>query len=197
MNTIQKCYSTHQPLLLSKGELHGGSCSMPVTNMDVYVGLDAHMRIHTRAYPWVGEAVSVHYLITDMAAPHDHASFIKLVDWIVSCLVAGKKVHVGCIGGHGRTGTVLAAVVSIMLGERDAISYVRKHYCKKAVESKVQVDFLVKHFGVLSVLGAKEFKSQQYYPTIASVTSISPKAKKGVVVEHIPDVNNLWHTDIQ
>ena len=40
----------------------------------------------------------------------------------------------------------LAAVVSAF-GEKDAINYVRTHYCKRAVESDAQVEFLGRHFG--------------------------------------------------
>ena len=37
----------------------------------------------------------------------------------------------------------------------DAIAYVRKHYCHKAVESAEQVKFLGKHFGIKEAQGAK------------------------------------------
>ena len=72
----------------------------------------------------------------------------QLITWTVDQLHAGHKVHAGCIGGHGRTGLFLAALYAHMTGEADAIAHVRKHYCEKAVETKKQVDFLVKHFGV-------------------------------------------------
>lgn len=44
-----------------------------------------------------------------------------------------------------------------MMGEEDAITYVRKNYCQKAVESKSQVEFLHKHYGIKKVGGSKEF----------------------------------------
>ena len=74
-----------------------------------------------------------------MDAPANVTRFKKLVTWLCNQLQDGKTVHVGCIGGHGRTGTVISAIVAELLEEKDAIQWVRKHYCKKAVESKAQV----------------------------------------------------------
>ena len=59
--------------------------------------------------------------VRDMAAPDDAAQFRKLVEWTKGEVDAGRKVHVGCIGGHGRTGTFLAALVSLY-GEPDAVA---------------------------------------------------------------------------
>jgi protein-tyrosine phosphatase len=62
-------------------------------------------------------------------------SLIQVRKW----LEGGLKVEVGCIGGHGRTGTVLAAL-SVIYGATasEAIKHVRQHYCTKAVEGKKQ-----------------------------------------------------------
>lgn len=54
---------------------------------------------------------------------------------------SGQRVEIGCIGGHGRTGLMLAIMVLLTSKKpngRRAVSYVRKHYCNRAVESKVQ-----------------------------------------------------------
>lgn len=52
----------------------------------------------------------------------------------------GDVLEVGCIGGHGRTGTFLALVAMRNGVEtpEEAITYVREHYCEKAIESDVQ-----------------------------------------------------------
>lgn len=57
---------------------------------------------------------------------------------------SGWKVEVGCIGGHGRTGTFLAclAVLAGVPAEL-AVAYVRKEYCKHAVETKEQEFFVI------------------------------------------------------
>lgn len=148
------CYKTHPPLVLGTVSIYGGSCHSPiVTDANVYLGLDGSMKTGL-ALPWEG-GVEFLYPITDMQAPKDAKSFRKLVDWVCNQLHSGKKVHVGCIGGHGRTGTLLSAVASVVLNEKDAITYVREHYCKKVVESKAQIDFLHTHFGVDKVKPTK------------------------------------------
>ena len=73
-----------------------------------------------------------------MQAPKDAVEFKKMVVWLKEQGQAGKKIHIGCIGGHGRTGTLLAALVKEVTGNVDAIAYVRKNYCAKAVESNSQ-----------------------------------------------------------
>lgn len=54
---------------------------------------------------------------------------------------AGAVVEVGCIGAHGRTGTVLACMMVLDDEEMtadQAITYVRAIYCTHAVESRIQ-----------------------------------------------------------
>lgn len=161
-----RCYQSHPPLVLNDGlQIYGGSCSSPVvTDAEVYVGFDYSMKKSPLSYPWV-EGESFLYPIQDMGTPNDWPSFAKLVEWLAVQLTAKRKVHIGCIGGHGRTGLVLAALVKTMMNEQDAIAYVRKNYCVKAVESTGQVDFLVSRFGIKKAAPAKEdFRSVQPHP---------------------------------
>src|SRR5918912_988794 len=48
---------------------------------------------------------------------------------------AGQRVEVACIGGHGRTGTVLACM-AILAGVpvAEAVEWVRTYYCCRAVQ---------------------------------------------------------------
>jgi hypothetical protein len=52
---------------------------------------------------------------------------------------AGQRAEVGCLGGHGRTGTALACL-AILAGEPadNAVNWVRTAYCAKAVETAGQ-----------------------------------------------------------
>ena len=52
---------------------------------------------------------------------------------------SGESVELGCLGGHGRTGTALAclAVLSGTSAE-DAVAWVRANYCEQAVETDEQ-----------------------------------------------------------
>lgn len=147
------CYTTHKPVKFPgcPGVVYGGSCGTPgIEDADVYVGLDWSMRRDRRMFPWNTEGVAFQFLIQDQHAPSDAAEFRKMIDWLAVQLSAGKKVHIGCIGGHGRTGTVLAALASVMMpDEKDSIRWVRENYCNKAVETHAQVEFLREHYGVL------------------------------------------------
>jgi hypothetical protein len=145
-----RCYESHKGLKLGVGKLYGGSASSPIVkDADVYVALQSGSTSGRSSDPWDAPGVvEVHYSIQDMRQPSDAARFKKMVSWICTQLHDGKTVHVGCIGGHGRTGTVLSAVVAEMLDEKNAIQYVRQHYCKRAVESREQIQFLVKHYGI-------------------------------------------------
>jgi len=154
------CYHTHPPLRMPNSDLviYGGSCSSPImTDADIYIGLCHTMRQTERRFPW-GLGEEIYFPIPDMGVPKDVENFKQLVKWVKSRLEFNLKIHVGCIGGHGRTGTLLAALVSLY-GEKDAITYVRNHYCPKAVESKVQVQFLTQHFGIIP---AEERKDKNY-----------------------------------
>lgn len=152
-----RCYESHPVLKMGKGRLYGGSASHPVVkDADIYVALQSGSTSGQSSDPWeVQRVVEVHYTISDMYAPKDVPRFKKLVTWLCNQLQSGKKVHVGCVGGHGRTGIVLSAVVAEALEKKDAIQWVRKHYCKKAVESKTQIQFLMKHYGVSEVEPSK------------------------------------------
>ena len=151
-----RCYHKHPPLKLPGTELviYGGSCSSPaVHDADVYIGFDWAMKFTARHWPW-RKGNEVLFEINDMCAPKSPKDFKALVAWTKTQLEEGKKVHCGCVGGHGRTGTFLAALCS-EFGEKDAIAYVRKNYCEKAVESSSQTQFLAEHFGVAPAKGAK------------------------------------------
>lgn len=154
-----RCYTSHPPLKIGEHVIYGGSCIEPVIgDADVYVGLDHGMKMTKRYYPW-RDGTEVKFLIQDMGVPENADDFKDLIAWLSTQLAAGKKVHVGCIGGHGRTGMVLSALVKVMTGNEDATTYVRENYCQKAVESQRQVDWLNKHFGIKPVSPAKGFSS--------------------------------------
>lgn len=150
------CYENHPALSLSDGlVIYGGSCISPrIVDCDIYIGFDHGMTMTKRSLPWT-EGYDVSFPIPDAKVPDDLDNFIKLVEWTADALREGKKVHAGCIGGHGRTGLFFAALVAHMGVDDDPIAYVRDNYCDKAVESKTQTDFLVKNFKVVSAVGSK------------------------------------------
>ena len=52
---------------------------------------------------------------------------------------AGERVEVACVGGHGRTGTVLACM-AILAGvpAAESVEWVRSTYCRRAVQEPSQ-----------------------------------------------------------
>ncbi len=144
-----RCFESH-PALTLKGDLviYGGSCSSPmVSDADVYIGFDNLMARTDRRFPW-HSGTEVFFKILDGSTPDSLKDFRDLVYWTAAQIESGKKVHAGCVGGHGRTGLFLAALVSVMMGEKNAIQYVRKHYCSSAVETTTQLKWLHKNFGI-------------------------------------------------
>lgn len=198
-----KCAHTHPPLPLGDGlKIYGGACSDPIVpNMDVSVGLDRGFYpqgIGRNMAPWDGKIETL-FEIPDMGVPSSIEKFRKLIDFLEESVRAGKVVHVGCIGGHGRTGMVFAALVKQMLpDEEDSIGYVRANYCTKAVESAQQVDWLHKHFDIKKVKGAKEGQSYQSsyggkYSTTGYTTYGAPKKADPGTVTPMPGPDSIWY----
>ena len=62
---------------------------------------------------------------------------------------AGLMVDVGCIGAHGRTGTVLACMAVLDgMNYLEAIEFVREAHCSKAIETDEQ-EWFVNYFQVV------------------------------------------------
>jgi len=174
----KKCAHDHPPLKIKTVSgvntvVYGGVCGDPVhKGLDIYVALDQFTSHDPQAYPWHGTRQFIYFPITDMSTPKDPVEFKAMIDWLGTQMTEGKSVHVGCLGGHGRTGMVLAALVSTLSGNADAITYVREFYCEKAVETKGQVDWLAKHFGIKPVEGYKD--KRHYHFTATSVSGLTP-----------------------
>lgn len=201
-----KCYMSHPELKVLNGTLIGGSCSTPkAKDADIYIGLDAFMTLRPN-FPWHSEAdgpVEVLFRITDGCAPSDAKEFKAMVDWVIEQLEAGKRVHIGCIGGHGRTGTLLSAIICKSMGEKDAIQWVRDHYCKKVVETASQVDFLHKHFGITKRAGSRgDFKTHSKSAsqsnlwaggsTGGAIVPYQPAREKALNITPINTVKSIW-----
>lgn len=206
------CYESHPPLLLKADgkeyEIYGGSCSNPVvSNADIYIGFDSYsMRTQAHKMPWeegYSPIIEINFPIQDMSVPKDADRFVKLVDWTCNQLQNGKLIHAGCIGGHGRTGMFLAAVTRRLTGEKDAITYVRENYCKKAVESDEQSRFLEKHFGIEVKKGYKQpvesTVSSRGWSAVSSMAQGAIGLHKNVMpfpskktISPVPSKRNIW-----
>jgi protein-tyrosine phosphatase len=83
-------------------------------------------------YPW-----------EDWGVPEDLTLFKLVLQWLMEEIRVGKTVEVGCMGGHGRTGTVLGCLL-ILQGRpwEEVIDMVRDGYCEDAIESRSQLRLL-------------------------------------------------------
>lgn len=85
----------------------------------------------------------IYYPVSDGQPPKNIRQFSKLINYTVSFLKTGKTVAVSCIGGHGRTGLVLACLIT----KPDPIKFIRQNYCPRAIESWVQEKFIANWHG--------------------------------------------------
>jgi hypothetical protein len=89
--------------------------------------------------------------------PHEHVAWPdfgvpdpnKLTSALQRLLVRarrGELVEIGCIGGHGRTGSALACL-AVLTGTppHAAVEWVRATYCSDAVETDAQREFVERY----------------------------------------------------
>lgn len=82
----------------------------------------------------------------DMTAPPAPLDFWERV--LDTITANNKRVMITCHGGHGRSGTAMAALmVAAGYGGSQAINIVRARHCTKAVETKSQRDYLMRLAG--------------------------------------------------
>lgn len=79
---------------------------------------------------------------SDMGAPPFDREFVQdMVDLVDK----GANMMVHCVGGHGRTGTMLVAmayVANLYPEETDLVTHLRESYCESIVESMSQENWL-------------------------------------------------------
>jgi len=91
---------------------------------------------------WSASSIATFVPWEDYGTPYvPWAAVREVVEGFYARAKRGERVEVGCMGGHGRTGTFLAAVVMLAdpnMTPEGAVSWVRSHYCHKAVEDASQ-----------------------------------------------------------
>ena len=78
-----------------------------------------------------------HMPIADFSVPHDKAAVDRALKDVFTTLLRGQTIYVGCAGGWGRTGLMLALIAKVA-GQEDPVGYVREHYTSRAVETPEQ-----------------------------------------------------------
>lgn len=79
----------------------------------------------------------------DFGVPADPAELVDGLEDLLARARSGDLVEIGCVGGHGRTGTALACL-AVLVGHppADAVEWVRATYCADAVETDEQAAFV-------------------------------------------------------
>jgi hypothetical protein len=89
--------------------------------------------------PWAHDHVGW----PDFGVPGDKAAVAAALRTLHDRACAGERVEIGCLGGHGRTGTALACL-AVLSGHPpdEAVAWVRTRYCPKAIETAEQEAFV-------------------------------------------------------
>jgi hypothetical protein len=91
---------------------------------------------------WAPPWNHAHLAWVDFGVP-DAAELRVALEDVLERSRRGEHVEVGCLGGHGRTGTALACLAVLTGTPADeAIAWVRAVYCEKAVETDEQQAFV-------------------------------------------------------
>jgi hypothetical protein len=89
--------------------------------------------------PWSHQ----HAAWPDFGVPGDAGALRAALLQLLDRARAGDRVEIGCLGGHGRTGTALACLAVLTGTPADqAVDWVRARYCPKAVETDAQRAFV-------------------------------------------------------
>ncbi len=102
-------------------------------------------------------------------------------DLVSSLREENKDVIVCCIGGHGRTGLVLSILAYFMCedAKKDPIAFIRKNYCKEAVETAEQVKYIEEITDVLT----RETPTQPIYREIGYLNSYDDSFVSDVIAK--------------
>ncbi len=91
--------------------------------------------------PWPHE----HIDWPDFGVPANSPLFVASCRALLARARDGEAVEIGCLGGHGRTGTALAVLALLAdptLDRNSAVEWVRSNYCDRAVETEAQATFV-------------------------------------------------------
>lgn len=106
----------------------------------------------------------------DMQACTD-SQLRETVHWINEMVDEGLKVEIACIGGHGRTGTLAAALLMSRnpnLHPWSAVEILREVYCKDAVETVAQLNSLYYFAGMEPPPPPVKKETKKYTPAAQS-----------------------------
>lgn len=148
--TWNKCRHYGKAVTFPDGTIVYASSVHTKKDDDLFPDLGIYM-----AGSWTPRSVAFHLGWQDFGLPtipDDDVRFI--VDQGIEWARGGSIVEVGCVGGHGRTGSVLA-LMALSCGVNDpdkAIAWVRENYCTEAIEGDKQKWYIRKYHAILNGL---------------------------------------------
>jgi len=115
---------------------------------DVVINLTGNPNIPQINIPELAKHVAAPYKEIVVAWPDFSIPRVKPTFWMALHTYIEKQgwksVCIHCAGGHGRTGTAMAAILIGVAGQSmpNAVGYVRELFCDKAVETPEQCKYL-------------------------------------------------------
>lgn len=132
----------------------------------------------------------------DMSAP-TLPQLKELVLWMDELINENVKIEIACIGGHGRTGTLVAALLlhrhPDKLKASHAIDFVRDIYCDWAIESQSQIDILYKFTGEEPPPLVKTKKWTPPVQNKAQPTAIVKVTNAGITMEDAVAIRDILY----
>jgi len=110
----------------------------PPPSYGLYLG-NPPGRLSRRGPPWRPDWPSDWVDWPDFRTPRDDRSAAALIEHAYRLARSGERVEVACLGGTGRTGTVIACM-AVLAGHpaTDAVGWTRRNYRPRAVETRGQ-----------------------------------------------------------
>lgn len=146
------------------------------------------------------EYAHLFFPVYDRKKPLNEVGYLRLVEKCLHTLKEGHEVAVSCIGGHGRTGTLLAIIFGLAHPEvTDPIEAIRSQGCDSWVESEEQAKFIFKLVNkpYLPIYDDPIFQpwsqndlQKTYYPPISGRGGVTPLVKSNRI-----ETNYCWRSN--
>ncbi|MGI9594561.1 MAG: protein-tyrosine phosphatase family protein [Acidimicrobiales bacterium] len=113
------------------------ACSFPVDGYQRERPPDFGLYLDAR---WQPPWPHSHIEWPDFGLPADQDALVNSLAALLARARRGENVEVGCLGGHGRTGTAIACLAALTGVAQDPVEWVRAGYCAQAVETDDQAE---------------------------------------------------------
>ena len=147
---MKQCYHEPVEILRVNGVGYYGADKNGVLSFDgnAVLNLSGHRNIPQLNIPELDAEVEEPYKEIMVAWPDFGVPSVKPTFWLALHKYIRSQGWVNvcahCVGGHGRTGTALVSLSMVLDGKglAEAVNMVRSVYCKDAVETPDQIEYL-------------------------------------------------------